>query len=97
IVAVHGLRGHPLESWMDADRLWLRDFLPSQFRYVRVFTFGYESDLAFAGDGSNIPDHATMLLEELSRIRRRDGAATQRRTIFICHSLGGILFKQVGN
>lgn len=77
IVAVHGLWGHPYESWMDADRLWLRDFLPSQFRYVRVFTFGYESDLAFSGDGSNIQDHATVLLEELLRVRRRDEAATQ--------------------
>jgi hypothetical protein len=62
---------------MDADRLWLRDFLPAKFRYVRVFTFGYKSDQAFLGDGSNIHDYATMLLEELLRIRRLDEAATK--------------------
>ena len=60
---------------MDADRLWLRDFLPSQFSYVRVFTYGYESDLAFLGDGSNIEDCATQLLEALLHVRRRDEGA----------------------
>jgi len=79
IVAVHGLDGHRLKSWMDGDRLWLRDFLPPQFSYARVFTYGYESRLAFLGDGSDIQDYATHLLEALLYARRRDKDAAKVR------------------
>ncbi len=49
IVAVHGLGGHPYKTWTEGQSLWLRDFLPKVVPDARVFTFGYNSDIAFGG------------------------------------------------
>ncbi|KAK3352416.1 ankyrin repeat protein [Lasiosphaeria hispida] len=97
IIAIHGLGGHRLKSWVDGEKLWLRDLLPWDLPKARVFTFGYDSVLAFLGPDSEVKDYAIQLLEEIRRIRRRDKGETQRNILFVCHSLGGIVFKQAFN
>ena len=70
IVAVHGLGGHPYKTWTEGQKLWLRDFLPNAVPEARVFTFGYNSSIAFGGTASRIDDFARTLLERLLQKRR---------------------------
>ena len=70
IVAVHGLGGHPYKTWTEGRRLWLRDFLPKAVPEARVFTFGYDSRIAFGGTASRIDEFASTLLERLLQKRR---------------------------
>ena len=111
IVAVHGLDGHRERTWTaENGRLWLRDFLPLELPYARIFTFGYDSILTFSKSSATIADFAIGLLDELDNVRTgahvRDqviGVCTlvncrqekQRPLILIGHSMGGIVIKQV--
>ncbi|CAG9982688.1 unnamed protein product [Clonostachys byssicola] len=104
IVAIHGLGGHPIKTWRSGKSVWLRDFLPSAIPEARIFTFGYSSKTTFAKTVSEIGDFARELLERLLSVRRnlpdhyisqfRGLRILQRPLIFICHSLGGIIFKK---
>ncbi|KAJ0144065.1 Uncharacterized protein HZ326_13139 [Fusarium oxysporum f. sp. albedinis] len=101
LVAIHGLGGHAYKTWREGEKLWLRDFLPHDVPTARVLTFGYNAGVAFTQSKSNIRDFATSLLEEIRTLRRRNKEADvstlsilQRKMIFVCHSLGGIVFKQ---
>ena len=49
IVALHGLNGNPYKTWTDGERFWLQDFLPASIPEARIFTYGYNSKLAFSG------------------------------------------------
>ncbi|KAL8949253.1 MAG: hypothetical protein Q9222_004627 [Ikaeria aurantiellina] len=96
IVAVHGLEGHPINTWTLSDKsdtLWLRDFLPSDVHGARIFTFGYEADVAFGKSIADIKDHAMDLLGSLIDVREEQNEIS-RPIIFIAHSLGGIVAKQ---
>jgi len=96
IVAVHGLNGDLYKTWQDEDTgwLWLRDFLPDILPRAHITTFGYNSAVAFSASVSRIEDFAVALLVELTRVRRR--YKTQKTPlVFVCHSLGGIVFKKV--
>lgn len=57
-------------------------------------TFGYDSAVVFSRSRLTINDFALDLLERL-RLVRKHSAEQQRPLIFICHSLGGVLFKEV--
>ncbi|KAH8698147.1 hypothetical protein GQ44DRAFT_633220, partial [Phaeosphaeriaceae sp. PMI808] len=92
IIAIHGLGGHPQETWTEQGKIWLRDFVPLKTPNVRTLTFGYNSTVAFGKSVSNIKDFALQLLDGLRIIRKK---ATTRPLIFVCHSLGGIVFKKV--
>uniref|UniRef100_A0A0B7JPH5 Uncharacterized protein n=1 Tax=Bionectria ochroleuca TaxID=29856 RepID=A0A0B7JPH5_BIOOC len=92
IVAIHGLGGHPIKTWRSGKSVWLRDFLPSTIPEARIFTFGYSSKTTFAKTVSEIGDFARELLERLLSVRRN--LPDHRPLIFICHSLGGIIFKK---
>ena len=91
-VAVHGLRGHPLKSFTDAETgcCWLRDLLPSSLPHCRVLSYGY-GDLL-----SEVPvslyDIARELLSALAAYGHEQ--ATKRPRIFICHSIGGLVVKR---
>ncbi|KAF8849180.1 hypothetical protein BDZ45DRAFT_604762, partial [Acephala macrosclerotiorum] len=91
VIAVHGLGGHAFNTWTEGGRLWLRDFLPSDLPKARVLTFGYNSGIAFTNSKSTLRDFATILLENIKQHRRRNA---KDGTLFVCHSLGGIVFKQ---
>ncbi|MCJ1270553.1 hypothetical protein MMC22_010450 [Lobaria immixta] len=93
IVAIHGLGGHPYQTWTEGQRLWLRDFVPKAVPEARIFTFGYNSAVAFSGSASRIDDFAQHLLERLVQ-KRRAYRNLNRPIIFVAHSLGGIVFKK---
>lgn len=93
IVAVHGLNGDLYKTWTEGNRLWLQDFLPQSIPEARIFTFGYNANIAFSKSISKIDDYARTLLERL-KARRKDFPDARRPIIFICHSLGGVVFKK---
>jgi hypothetical protein len=99
IVAIHGLNGHYQRTWSaiasnGSQVNWLRDFLPKQIPNARIMSYGYNSAVQFSKSVAAIETFAKQLLEDL--ISWRNSVAEQNRPIiFICHSLGGIVFKQV--
>src|SRR4051812_33961447 len=94
LVAIHGLNGDAYKTWTDGERLWLQDYLPSAFPDARIFTYGYNSKIAFSGSASNVKHYAITLLHRLHARRRDFSDEGKRPIIFICHSLGGIVLKK---
>jgi hypothetical protein len=72
----------------------LRDSLPVHAPGARIMTFGYNSAVVFNASRSGISDFAVDLGARLDHIRRRP-EEKKRPLIFICHSLGGIVFKSL--
>lgn len=95
IVAVHGLGGGREKTWRHpaSNKLWLRDFLPSDILNARVMSFGYDAKTAFTKSVMNIDIVAEALLAATHE-RRTSTNGTAKPIIFICHSLGGIIVKK---
>lgn len=95
IVAVHGLNGHWKRTWTAKNgSFWLTDFLPVQHPTARIMSYGWNSAV-FGKAVTNLRDEAEMLLQYLGD--KRDGDRRKKPLLFICHSLGGLLVKKVGN
>ena len=95
VVAVHGIMGHPFETWKHENgKLWLRDFLATDLPFARIMTFGYDSAVAFSKGVGNIEDNARFLLNQLSVERAGSSRRSGRPIVFVCHSLGGIIVKK---
>lgn len=89
--------------------LWLSQLLPNDLPGARIFSFGYESAPAFSRSVTGISDSAKVLLYHLKSITEQVSEKSQtyraqiltncqwphQPIIFICHSLGGIIVKQV--
>lgn len=92
-VAVHGMSGHPLQSFTNAETgcCWIRDLLPLSFPHSRVFSYGYPADF-LTKVHTSLSDQARELCWVLRKYDREK--ATTRRRIFICHSVGGLLVKR---
>lgn len=94
IVAVHGLEGHPYTTWTHPNNhLWLRDSLPDHLPNTRVMTFGYDAAV-FTKSVADVRATARALLSELNTRRK---ACQGRPMMFVCHSLGGVIFKEALN
>lgn len=93
IVAIHGLNGHYQTTWTDEKTgvNWLCDRKIS--KHARVLSFSYNSAVQFSKSVSDIFDFADQLLEGLLAARVSE-AELDRPILFVCHSLGGIVFKQ---
>ncbi|OCK91831.1 uncharacterized protein K441DRAFT_640868 [Cenococcum geophilum 1.58] len=100
IVAIHGLNGDAFGTWTDkeaddqnAKELWLETLLPQAIPESRIMTFGYNSAVTNSVSVSKIEDFATDLLIRLNGARNTEECG-KRPLIFICHSLGGLVFKK---
>lgn len=98
IVAVHGLNGHYLNTWTDEKSgvNWLTDIIPMFIKRARVMSFWYNSAVQFSKSTSDIPTFADQLLESLVS-ESQTLEETSRPIIFLCHSLGGLVFKQASS
>ncbi|KAI1465515.1 uncharacterized protein F4812DRAFT_439075 [Daldinia caldariorum] len=96
IVLIHGLGGHPEKTWRSSYKFWPRDRLAISFPKSRVLVYGYDSKVTKFGTGAasqnSFLDHTRHLLLDLRGIRNENPT---RPLLFICHSLGGILVKDL--
>lgn len=79
--------------------MWLRDALPQHITrendhkpIARVMVYGYESSLPQSESFQNLEDLGTALHTDL---RSLAVAGAFRPIVFIAHSLGGLIVKQV--
>jgi hypothetical protein len=96
------LGGHWKTTWRAGDgddaAIWLRDRLPAELDGVgikaRILSYGYDSATVFSKSVTNI-DHAAKIL--LGRLRgcRKTNEQKKAPILFIAHSLGGLVVKQV--
>lgn len=72
IIAIHGICGDPLKTWThESGALWLRDFLPKDINGARVFSFGYDAEVALTRSLATLDDFARSLLNNIKL--ERDG------------------------
>ncbi|KAK4450537.1 protein SERAC1 [Podospora aff. communis PSN243] len=77
----------------DSSVFWLRDLLPEKFPNARIMTYKYESKiLRNKSKYASVSNTARALLEQLLQYR---GTCPDRPIVFIVHSLGGLVAKQV--
>ncbi|MEH2246325.1 esterase/lipase family protein [Nostoc sp.] len=101
VIFIHGLAGDAWGTWHSQDQsdrrdrdfwlTWLQEDLTQKGIDVGVWTFGYEA-ARFQFNGSAMPrfDQASNLLEFL-QVRE----IGERPVIFVTHSMGGLLVKEV--
>lgn len=93
LIAISGLNGHAYGSFKQrgGSFMWLRDALPKDLSCARILIYGYDTSLVNSESFQNISDVGKRLRKAILDVRRRDN----RRLIFIGHSLGGIVIKDV--
>jgi protein SERAC1 len=94
---VHGLNGHPIASFTtpatsasSTDCFWLRDLLPRDLPRSRIYSWGHNAsvpELPFRDLAMNLADH---LGQDVLTMPGRS-----RPLIFLAHSLGGLIVKQL--
>ena len=93
VVFVHGLGGGSHSTWMasEAAQGFWPSWIGSDFANVGVWTLGYRADVsAWTSESMPLADRGTAILETLAN----EGIG-ERPVIFITHSMGGILAKQI--
>ncbi|KAB5522810.1 hypothetical protein GE09DRAFT_1293597 [Coniochaeta sp. 2T2.1] len=103
IIGIHGLGGHAYGSFKErgGTYMWLEDSLPTDLfahgssagTIARVILYGYDSHIEKSDSLQGIRDLASKLRVSLRAIRK--GIAKHRPIIFIGHSLGGLLLKEL--
>lgn len=93
VVFVHGVTGDCYGTWTHSNGEFWPKWVASDFENVNVYSAGYDSTLIGnlkKGAGASLSDRATILLDRLaSRV------APDRPLVFITHSLGGLIVKQM--
>ena len=72
IIFIHGLRGHPFNTWSVGAVCWPRDFLSQHIENARIITWGYDASFVNAtrlAGQDTIAGHAKSLLGDLSFLR----------------------------
>ena len=84
-----------VKEWSLTIVFWPRDLLGKDFPNLRVLTYGYDSHILLRKgpvNQLNLYDHARGLLHDLMSCRENDPS---KPLIFVVHSLGGILLKDI--
>ncbi|KAM0247492.1 hypothetical protein ACHAQJ_009831 [Trichoderma viride] len=101
LIAISGLGGHAFGSFKErhGEHMWLRDALPYDVTeegdgkpITRVMVYGYNSSLPRSDSFQNLEDLGTALR---SHLRGLEVAGVFQPIVFIAHSLGGLIVKQV--
>ncbi|KAK0649643.1 hypothetical protein B0T16DRAFT_428330 [Cercophora newfieldiana] len=101
VIAISGLGGHAFGSFKERGRnyMWLRDALPNDLigdkahrPAARVMIYGYESTTVGSRNMQNLEDLATSFHSSLLALV---DSPSMKPIIFIAHSLGGLIVKQV--
>jgi hypothetical protein len=96
VVFVHGLGGDARSTWRAAGSPnSMLEWLAEDNQAVQVWSMGYPAAMTRWTDGRRsrgmpLPRRAQGLIEELLR-----HGIGQREIVFVCHSLGGLVVKQV--
>src|SRR5229473_7569422 len=98
VVFVHGLDGHPYDTWRrgksepSADPTFWPQWLAEDIEGINVFTLGYAAS-ASGWKAEDMP-----MEDRVSNVAARLLAVPELRSrpmTIICHSLGGLIVKQV--
>ncbi|KAF3022635.1 hypothetical protein E8E14_013971 [Neopestalotiopsis sp. 37M] len=96
-IAMSGLASHPFGSWQpkgdDKSYMWIRDTLPTTIGGVRFILFGYDTTLNDSNSFQSIVDLADSLYLTLQT--NGWGSPSAKPLVFLAHSLGGVLLKQL--
>lgn len=97
IVAIHGLGGSPVRSWINntANTLWLRDFLQTDFPTARIISYGYNVEPALRNNTLDLSLLASDLLDNVMNARSVLPQENLRPIAFIGYSFGGLILKKV--
>jgi pimeloyl-ACP methyl ester carboxylesterase len=92
VVFVHGLGGGSHSTWTgDGAQTFWPSWIGADFPNAGVWTLGYHADVsAWTNESMPLADRGTAILETLAN----EGIG-ERPVIFITHSMGGILTKQI--
>lgn len=90
---VHGFKGHDVKTWIVKGALegWPQ-WLSREFPKLAVWSIKYQTGAStFCGGNMSLRERAIQLFEEMGGIGLLDG----KPKLFICHSLGGLVVKQI--
>ena len=100
IIFVHGLNGDSQNTWTvdghNGRRIcWMstNGFLPSMIPLSRIFTFKYNARILNYNSDAGLEDISRSLLSQIQSVRK-ERREINRKLIFVCHSLGGLVVKQ---
>ncbi|EXJ73365.1 uncharacterized protein A1O5_03125, partial [Cladophialophora psammophila CBS 110553] len=97
---VHGLTGNRDSTWTakGQPQPWSQALLPSRLCRSRVLTYGYDAyvtrGLGTVASSNRLTDHASNFLNDLTTNGAADDALW-RPLIFVAHSLGGLVCKEM--
>ncbi|OCK74812.1 hypothetical protein K432DRAFT_309928 [Lepidopterella palustris CBS 459.81] len=95
-IAVSGLSSHPFGSWKERGGpfMWLRDALARNPQGARVLLYGYDTGLVHSESFQDIDDIGNNLSFGIRQIRSPQ-PVRGKPIVFIAHSLGGLVVKEV--
>ncbi|DAZ92465.1 TPA: hypothetical protein N0F65_012695 [Lagenidium giganteum] len=103
VVFLHGLLGCPYETWVcgeeGSDNVWAQEWLLEDLKKEghnpRVMSIGYDSQLLASESLWRTMNFEGTSEEILKKLTSARVGAGDRPVIFVTHSLGGVLVKQV--